>query len=181
MKLKHRAAILMAMVFLTSLLGGCLEDNGSGSSDYTITHSIGTGSDEFWTVYPAGHPKSGQSVSHPPWVKNKLEDGPVIILAHSTNCQPCIVQQADLEAVLPDYQNQIEYVDIVTDGSDDRAWDVYNVYYPQGGQWYIPLTVIISRTYVQGEQEIIWHSRVSTTGEAWLRTYIKDAIAYYEG
>ncbi len=181
MKLKHRTAILMAIVFMTSLLGGCLEDNGSGSSDYTITHSIGSGSDEFWTVYPAEHPKSGQNVSHPQWVRNKLEDGPLLILAHSTDCQPCIVQQSDLEAVLPDYQNQIEYVDLLTDGSDPRAMDVYNVYYPRGGQWYIPLTVLISQTTVQGETRTIWHSKVSTTGKDWLRTYIEDAIAYYEG
>ncbi|HDS58762.1 MAG TPA: thioredoxin family protein [Thermoplasmatales archaeon] len=178
--MKHLAVIFI-VVLLLAMMSGCLENGETGSSDSTITHSVGTGSNDFWTVYPAQHPKSGQSVSHPPWVKNKLKDGPLIILAHSTNCQPCIVQQADLEAVLPGYQNQIEYVDILTDGSDDRAWDVYNMYYPQGGQWYIPLTVVISQASVQGETEVIWHSRVSTTGKAWLRTYIENAIAYYEG
>ncbi|MFO8132668.1 MAG: hypothetical protein R6U10_01855 [Thermoplasmatota archaeon] len=178
--MKHLAAILIA-VLLLAMMGGCLEDNGGSSSDYTITHSVGTGSTDFWTGYPAGHPRSGENISHPQWVHDRLEDRPLLILAHSTDCQPCIVQQSDLEAVLPDYRNQIEYVDLLTDGSDPRAMDVYNTYYPRSGQWYIPLTVLVSRASVEGEQTIIWHGKVSTTGKDWLRTYIEDAIAYYEG
>lgn len=172
-----------AFLFFSGAIGG-LNNNGNENSndldwliDYTPVNAIGSSSNDFWV----NHPSSGKEVDHPSWIQDKLKNGPLIILAHSTDCTPCIVQETDLDSVLPDYHNQIEHVDLLTDGSDARAWDVYNVYYPQDGAWYIPLTVIISQTLVEGELRVIWHSHISTTGKNWLHTYMKDSIFYYEG
>ena len=81
---------------------------------------------------------------------------------------------------MKNYEGSIAYIDILTDGSDERAWDVYGIYYPQGGQWYIPLTIVLSKISHGGKEQIIWHSVVGATGKEWLEEYMEDAIAYYQ-
>lgn len=172
----------MLAVFLVVILtlSGCITNTSPSDPDTsTAAHSIGDGTADFWTSYPSWHPKSGQNIEHPQWVIDVLKEKPLIILAHSTNCLPCIRQQSDLEDVMKTHGEDITYIDMLTDGSDARAWDVYDVYYPQSGQWYIPLTVILSQTYHGGTSQIIWHSAVGATGKEWLEAYIEDAITYY--
>lgn len=173
--------ILALFLIVLFTLSGCVKNNSSSDSSNNTTHSIGDGKEDFWINYPSWHPKSGQSIEHPQWIIDALKEKPLIILAHSMNCYPCIIQQQNIQNVLEEFGDDIEYIDIITDGSDERAWDIYNTYYPQGGQWYIPLTVIISKTEYKGEEKIVWHSVVGMKDENWLRGYIEDAISYYEG
>ena len=85
-----------------------------------------------------------------------------------------------MEIVLEEYGDQVTYFDLLTDGSDVRAWDVYNSYYPWAGVWYIPLTVILTNVEDNGSTKVGWHSTVGATGEEWITEYVKDAISYYE-
>ncbi|MEM1513333.1 MAG: thioredoxin family protein [Candidatus Thermoplasmatota archaeon] len=165
---------IIALIIISLILNGCVKN-----SSISAKNSIGDGEDDFWIDYPSLHPQSGQKVAHPEWVLNEIEKKPLIILVHSNNCLPCIQQQKDLEEVMEEYGNKIIYIDILTDGSDSRAWDAYNIYYPQAGQWYIPLTIIISKVEYKGETQIIWHSEIGRTGKEWLIEYISDAISYY--
>jgi len=144
-----------------------------------LEHGVGSGADDFWINYPPDHPQSGQSISHPQWVLSALGDKPVVIVAHSEGCAPCIAQQSALESVREEYGDQATYFDILTDGSDERALDVFNNYYPQAGEWYIPLTVILTYVENNGSAQVGWHSTVGATGEEWLTEYVRDAINYY--
>ena len=145
-----------------------------------LEHGVGSGADDFWINYPSDHPQSDQSVSHPQWVLGALENKPVVILAHSEGCYPCIQQQGAMQTVLEEYGDQVTYFDILTDGSDVRAWDVYNGYYPLAGSWYIPLTVILTNVEDnEGSTHVGWHSTVGATGAEWITGYVEDAINYY--
>jgi thiol-disulfide isomerase/thioredoxin len=141
---------------------------------------VGSGADDFWINYPSDHPQSGQSISHPQWILSALENKPVVIVAHSEGCSPCIMQQSAMETVREEYGDQATYFDILTDGSDARALDVFNSYYPLSGAWYIPLTVILTNVEDNDSSTHVgWHSTVGATGEEWLTAYVKDAINYY--
>jgi len=145
-----------------------------------LEHGVGSGADDFWINYPSDHPQSGQSVSHPQWILGALENKPVVILAHSEGCYPCIQQQGAMQTVLEEYGDQVTYFDLLTDGSDVRAWDVYNGYYPLAGSWYIPLTVILTNVEDnEGSTHVGWHSTVGATGAEWITGYVEDAINYY--
>jgi len=176
-KLNALMMLSIIAIFAMSLSSGCI--SSKSSSGGSAMHTIGNGKDDFWIDYPEQHPKSGQNVEHPQWVSDALEEKPLIILAHSTNCYPCILQQSAIKDLMSNYTGKITYIDILTDGSDNRAMDVYNVYYPQAGQWYIPLTAIISKAEYNGKERVIWHAAVGETGKDWLKEYMDDAIYYY--
>ncbi|MBC7129261.1 MAG: thioredoxin family protein [Thermoplasmatales archaeon] len=167
--MKKTALIIIFMIALT----GCVKNS------INEKYIIGDGDDDSWIDYPSWHPKAGEKVEHPSWVLKEIEKKPLVILVHSNNCLPCIQQQKDLEDLLENFGNDIIYVDITADGSDSRAWDAYNIYYPLEGQWYIPLTIIISKLEYKGESCIIWHSEVGRTGKDWLTKYINNSISYY--
>ncbi|HEC86626.1 MAG: thioredoxin family protein [Thermoplasmata archaeon] len=161
------------------MLGGYTNSNNSNNTENKIAISIGDGKEDFWINHPSWHPKHGEEVVHPQWILDILDEKPVIILAHSTTCKPCKDQDDAIKEVLGDLGDSIEYISILTDGGDDRMKDVYINYYPQGGQWYIPLTVMLSKTEYNGKEEVIWHSVIGVTSEDWLREYIENAIEYY--
>jgi len=66
-----------------------------------MLRSLGNGVDTFWTSYPMGHPQSGSVVAHPQWVLDALQNGPVMILDHSTNCQPSWMSRTSRKARIP--------------------------------------------------------------------------------
>jgi len=145
-----------------------------------LEHGVGSGADDFWINYPSDHPRSGQLVSHPQWILDALENKPVVIVAHSEGCSPCIMQQSAMETVREEYGDQATYFDLLTDGSDARALDVFNSYYPRAGSWYIPLTVILTNVEDnEGSTHVGWHSTVGATGAEWITGYVEDAINYY--
>jgi len=146
---------------------------------YQPVHSIGDLKNDWWEDYPAINPDPGGSVSHPAWVTDALRDGPVIILDHSEGCAPCVQQTADVTAVLADYQGRITFIDLLADGSDQRAYDAFDAYDANGDPPYIPLTIIVTRLDGGDGTRIIWHSAEGATGKDWLHDYIKDAVHYY--
>ena len=146
---------------------------------YEPAHTVGSLKDDWWTTYPDIHPESGAPVTHLDWVMDKLEDGPVIILDHSVGCAPCVQQTGDINAVLSAFPGQISYYDLLADGSDKRAYDVFDVYDANGDPPYIPLTVIITRVKDGDSTKIVWHSTEGATGMDWIEGYVKDAIYYH--
>ncbi len=124
-------------------------------------------------------PDAGTPVEHPSWVVERLTSGPVIILDHSTGCAPCEAQTRDIDAVLARYPGQVTYLDVLADGSDQRAYDAFEAYDVNGGQHYIPLTVIVTRVADGSSSRIVWHSTEGATGAEWLDLYIRDAIYYH--
>jgi len=116
---------------------------------------------------------------HPTWVLDLLDDGPLIILTHSQGCAPCINQGNDVKAVMDVHGARITYLDLLTGGTDQRAADTFIAYDANGGQNYIPLTIILSKVSTSEGTKIIWHSTEGATGAQWVESYVKDAIYYH--
>ena len=148
--------------------------------DYQPEHAIGSGRNDWWVVYPEVNPNPGQTVTHPTWVMDALQDGPLIILDHSEGCAPCVQQTADFKAVLKDYHGQITYIDLLADGNDQRAYDAFDAYDANGDPPYIPLTIVVTQVNEGDGTKIIWQSTEGATGQDWLHGYVQDAIYYYE-
>lgn len=143
---------------------------------------LGEGVDDFWTTYPSGHAQSGGVVTHPQWAMDALQNGPVMILDHSTNCQPCIVQMQICERVAPDFAGDLTYFDLVSGQSEPMASDAFAAYDPTGGVNYIPLTILITKAQdANGNTVVAWHSWEGVVYEEMLRSWISDSLAHYEG
>lgn len=139
--------------------------------------SVGTGPDDWWTVYPDQHPNAGSEVDHPPWVLDRLKDKPILILDHSTNCEACIDQENAALVVMEDYGDDIAYENLISGSGDFRAEELFEVYDPDGGKQYVPLTIVL--TLVEGPDGKVvvgWQSAEDATGVDWLRSLVRDAI-----
>ncbi|AET64918.1 hypothetical protein Mhar_1557 [Methanothrix harundinacea 6Ac] len=166
------AALVAGLVLATGLIGTV------SAAEYLV----GPDPDDWWTVYPDHHPGAGSEVDHPSWVLELLEDGPILILDHSTNCEACIKQEEAANAVLEEVgEDAIAFENLIADPNNERANALFEIYDPNAGTWYIPLTVII--TLVEDEEGNVvvgWHSGEGETGEDWLLSYVEDAIQYHE-
>jgi hypothetical protein len=182
---KHTSIFIsLLLVSIAVLFSGCVSENidtqQSWVDDYIAVHSPGNEDNNFWITYPKKLSKSGESVHHPQWVLDQLENNPIIIVAGSDNCVPCITQKRDINTVLETYEDQILFFNLPTDGSDERVWDVYNAYWSQETSWFIPLTAIITKSRdTDDEVAIYWHSSTGSKGEQWISDFVKDAIYYH--
>lgn len=139
--------------------------------------SVGSGPDDWWTAYPDRHPDAGSQVPHPRWVLDILRDRPLLILDHSTNCKACTDQEEAADAVLEDYGDDIAFENLIVNVGDFRAEGLFDVYDPDGGKQYIPLTIVL--TLVEGSDGkvvVAWHSVEDATSVEWLRSLVRDAI-----
>jgi hypothetical protein len=172
-KIRHLTTLVVGIVLAAGLVGAVS----------ATERSIGSGPDDWWTVYPDQHPNAGSEVDHPQWILDELEEKPVLILDHSTGkCKACIDQESYVDAVLEDYGDDVTYENLISGGSDTRADELFDIYDPNGGKPYIPLTVIL--TLVEdsdGNVVVGWHSMEDPAGgEEMVRSYVEDAIDYHE-
>lgn len=186
--------ILVILIVILSSVGIYVlsrgnSDGGGGSSrgppeegwidDYRPMFDTGSGEDDWWIVYPDGHPNWGTYPDHPDWVMERLGRGPILILDHSDNCIPCIKQREDVDSIMVYFRDDIQSIDLLT-GEDERADEAFGVYDPNGPPNYIPLTVLITLVRdVDGGVKIGWHAVEGATGEEWLSEHVKDAIFYH--
>lgn len=154
------------------------EENGpANGGGYTPKHKLGTGPEDFWTVYPAGHASSGQQVPFPSWVQEESASKVLLVLAHSEGCAPCVQQQNDIRAIMGDlsFQAAVNYIDLLSGGTDARAQDCFSILDPEGKQNYIPLTVIVAK---DPSGKYVWHSWEGVTGKANLEGWLRDAMHF---
>jgi hypothetical protein len=145
-----------------------------------VYHLVGTGDSDFWITYPPAHPKSGQEVIHPYKVRTALQSKPVMILTHSENCQPCVVQTEICNRIYSKYASSITYMDLLSGVSEPDATETFNVYDPNDEMHYIPLLIVV--TYVKDSKNhtaIGWHAWEGIVDEQILDGWIADAIAHY--
>jgi len=162
------------------------DDNGDTDTpsegwldDYSPKEKIGNSEDDWWIPYPSQNPNWGEIPDHPSWVTEKLQEGPVLILDHSEGCIPCIQQQGDVDTIMKNYGNYIQFLDLLS-GSDPEAGEAFPVYDANGSPNYIPLTIIVTLMEdTNGNVRIGWHSIEGATGYEWLSNYVKDAIYYH--
>jgi len=168
-------AVLIAGVALVSgaLILGAF---GEGSQ---AKNRIGSGVDDWWTVYPAHSSAAGSIASHPQWILDALEQKPVMIYVHK-GCSYCLPQTEAMAEVVNEYKDELFYYDISAEGQDARAMQAVTAYDPNGGVSYVPLTAIVTLAPdTDGKVQVVWHSSEQVTGKAWIEEYARDAISYH--
>ncbi len=164
--------LFMVAVLAISLVGSSI----SSGSEY----AVGSGNDTWWTTYPAQSTDSGSEVEHPQWVLDALEKKPVVIYVHK-GCSYCKPQTDAMAEIVKEYGDRFTYYDIPADGSDARAEEALEIYDPNGGTNYVPMTIIVTLAPgTNGNVQPVWHSTEEVTGKAWIESYVKDAISYYD-
>lgn len=165
---------------LATLVAGFLLVIGLVAAASAAEYSVGSGPDDWWISYPDQSPASGSDVSHPDWVLDALEDKPVLIYAH-LECSYCVPQTEAINEIVDEYGDDIEFYEILGDGSDERIEEVFAAYDPNGGTSTVPLTAIVTLVAGEdGEAEVAWHSTEEVTGKEWIGVYVEDAIGYHE-
>ena len=160
--------------------GPDINDDPDWLQTYNPAFRRGSSNNDWWIEYPRQNPRWGEMPMHPPWLIDPLRRGPVIVFAHSDNCAPCIEQERDIKAVLPNYKGQITLVDMMS-GVDPRAGEVFREFDPNGDPNYIPLTIVFTLLKdADGEVMIAWHGSEGATGREWLNAYIRDSIYYHQ-
>lgn len=142
--------------------------------------TIGTGADSFWIDRPATGSSASVTPQHPQWVVDALAGGVVMILDRSTTCYPCVQQASICNNIMADGPEGLVFYDLISGQSEPQASQVFQVYDPNGGMSYIPLTVLV--TYAVGpfgQTTIVWHSWEGVVPEPILRSWIADAQAHY--
>jgi len=175
------ALMLMGLISIAIIGSALAADEGS----YQPAQTLGSGDGDWWTAYPSQNAKAGSSVEHPSWILDALKEKPVLILVHSSNCKPCLVQIANMKDILADNRKNLTYYDILaepTEGGDmQRATELLNIYSPSGGdQRYVPTTIFL--TLIEGSDGkvgVAWHSVEDAMSKNQVDAYVKDAIYYH--
>jgi hypothetical protein len=146
----------------------------------TVRRDIGTGADDFWTVYPAAHPSAGQTVTNPDWVIAALGQGIALIFDHSEGCYPCIQQTEICESV--DASNpELQYFDLLAGTDEPSSSQAFAAYDPNGGVHYVPLTIVVTKAVDGiGNEVIAWHSWEGVVDLVTLASWIQDAQSFYD-
>ena len=153
---------------------------GSWLDDYVPCYHPGSGDEDWWFKYPKQHPDSGDRVNHTDWILDSLAEKPIVILDHKEDCPACQRQMEDMEPVLKILGENVTYYDLLADGSDERANEVFDIYDANDEQHYIPLTVFL--TLIEddhGDVSVAWHSIEGATGKEWIENHMKDAIYFH--
>ena len=150
--------------------------------DYTPAFQVGSGDDDWWTVYPDQHQNASLPVEHPDWVLDELKDKPLLILVHSSNCVPCLVQIPRIESAVAKFGDSISYHDVLAEGAGFReAVDILNVYDPLGGKQYVQTNIFITLARgPEGDVEVAWHSKTDVMSQEDIDSYLEDAIYYHK-
>ena len=172
------ALMLMGLISIAIIGSALAADEGS----YQPAQTLGSGQSDWWTAYPSQNAKAGSSVEHPSWILDALKEKPVLILVHSSNCKPCLVQIANMEAIMADSGEDVTYYDILAEGSNiQKAMELLNIYGPTGGeQQYVPTTIFL--TLIKGSDGkvgVAWHSVEDAMSKNQVGAYVKDAIYYH--
>jgi hypothetical protein len=150
---------------------------------YKPAHSLGSGSNDWWTAYPDLSKKAGSAVEHPQWILDSLREKPVIVFLRQENCEGCEDQEANIDPVMEMYHQSVNLFDLMADWNDPRFVDFNNAYHPQ----FVPTTVFLTRARgADGKTVIVWHgegidpSQAPILSQEQVLSYVKDAIYYYQ-
>ena len=169
--------IIKKTVCLSSLIAAILL--ASGINAMGAEYSVGYGNDDWWTAYPDQSSGAGGDVNHPSWVLDALKAKPVLIYVHKS-CSYCTPQTQAVQNITDEFNGQITFFEIGADGSDARSEEAMQIYDPDGGIMYVPLTVLLTLApNSEGEVVPVWHSTDKVTGDAWVKNYVEEALSQY--
>ncbi|MGV8174440.1 MAG: TlpA family protein disulfide reductase [Methanothrix sp.] len=149
---------------------------------YTPAFDVGSGDDDWWTVYPDQHENASLPVKHPDWVLDELKEKPLLILIHSNNCLPCLIQVPRIESAVARFGENLSYHDVVAEGAGYlEALDILDVYDPDGGAQYVPTTIFITLAEdTDGSVDVAWHSQPDIMSQEDIDSYVEDSIYYHQ-
>jgi thiol-disulfide isomerase/thioredoxin len=172
-------SLVLAALAISAVEGLALSEDWNS---YSPVYSPGSGDNDWWTAYPDQNAKSGSLVEHPSWIRDALKEKPVLILVHSSDCKPCLIQMPRIEKVANNFESDLKYSDVLAEGSGLRkAIDILDIYNPSGKAQYVPTTIFI--TLIKGSDgkvEVAWHSAIDAMSEDQINAYTKDSIYYYK-
>lgn len=184
---KKKIPILFTIIILL-FLSGCQEkvkkENSNDDdwlTNYSPVHSIGSGNDDFWIVYPDNHANSSESVTHLSWVNDSLKEGCVLFVVHKTGCEACQPQADRTIELAEDFNEHVVFydLDLTFGGSiEKKGYDSY-LYDPDGPPGYLAFTGIITIINNSGTVEIAWHSWELDVKLSDMEEWLKDGIYYW--
>lgn len=143
-------------------------------------YSVGSGNDDWWTVYPDQSSGKGGEINNPSWVLDALKSKPVLIYVHKS-CSYCTPQTEAAQNITDEFDGKITFFEINADGSDARSEEAMQAYDPNGGTMYVPLTVLVTLApNSEGKVVPVWHSTDEVTGDGWIKNYVEDALSHYD-
>lgn len=177
-RIKH-ILILAVMAFMVSaVFVGSIQAEDWDS--YKPVHSLGSGENDWWITHPSASGKADLPLKQADWITSALKDKPLIVLVHSSSCRPCVVQMANMEKVMASYGNEIEYRDLVAEGSGLKDATELLINYSTSGRLVVPTTVFFTLIKgPDGKAAVAWHSVEDVMSEGDIGDFAKDAIYYY--
>ena len=176
-KLKNFLSLAVAIALFSASTIGLGQEEG-----YNPAFEVGSGEDDWWTTYPDQHQNASLPVEHPDWVLDELEDKPLLILVHSSNCVPCLVQIPRIESAVNKFGDSISYHDVLAEGAGFKeAKAILDVYDPRGGKQYVPTNIFITLAEgPDGEVDVAWHSKTDIMSQEEIDSYLENAIYYHK-
>ncbi|MCU0637040.1 MAG: thioredoxin family protein [Methanothrix sp.] len=156
--------------------------NAQDGDSYTSAFEVGSNSDDWWIVYPDQHENASSAVEHPDWVLDELEEKPLLILIHSNNCLPCLIQVPRIQSAVDRFGENLTYHDVVAEGAGYlEALKILNVYDPDGGAQYVPTTIFITLAEgPEGSVDVAWHSQPDVMSQEDIDSYVEDSIFFHQ-
>lgn len=173
-------AIVLAVVLTVLVLSDAFQPNSG--QQLISDRAIGSGDNDFWTVYPDGNPSEGAAVGHPTWVLNNLTSHPIMILTHQEGCVGCAIQLPICNDINSTHVDNLTYIRLSSELEYERVYDCIMTYDPDGNAHYVPLTVVVTqRMDGDGRTVIAWHAWEGVVAQAELTSWIDDAIDHWAG
>jgi hypothetical protein len=181
---------MLIIVVIILFLSGCTtsenkenSNNGNGDwlSNYSPVHSIGSGKNDFWIVYPTSHTSSGQSVTHLSWVNDSLKEGCILFVVHKTGCVTCQPQADRTIRLAEDFNEHIVFYDfdLTLGGETEKNGIDSYLYDPVGPPEFLALTAILTLINNSGTIEYAWHSWELDVKYSEMEEWLKDGIYYW--
>lgn len=172
------ALLVLATLAISTMANAALSED---LNNYSPAHTLGSGDNDWWAAYPDQNENSGMTVEHPSWVLDALKEKPVLMLVHSSNCVPCLVQIPRINNTLDSYGQNLSYYDVLAEGKGlQKAIGVLDIYNPLGGAQYVPTTIFV--TLIEGSDgkvEVTWHSQTDAMSKDEIDSFVLDSIYYH--
>jgi len=171
--------ISITLLIGTVLVAGLFAFSASGKESGG-DFKVGSGNNDWWTTYPSQSTGSGSEVNQPQWVLDALKSNPVLIYVHK-DCSYCVPQTKAIANITEEYGSDIKVFNFGVDNGDERAEEALMAYDPNGDVTYVPMTIIVTLAPDSaGKIKPVWHSTEEVTGDAWIKSYVDDAISYHK-
>jgi hypothetical protein len=180
-KLQNFSLLTWMILAIFAASAAALAQDGDS---YTPAFEVGSGSNDWWTTYPDQHENASSAVEHPDWVLEELEEKPILILIHSSNCRACLFQVPKIQSAVDRFGENLTYHDVLAqDSTYFEALKILDVYgpYNKGEMQYVPTTIFITLAEgTDGSIDVAWHSQPDIMSQEDIDSYVKDSISLHQ-